>query len=63
MRLGQRSEGDYRAYLIGIDGHITDVRLLQASGDAAAWKAAVQLKIHTTLELWCADREVPQLRH
>ena len=51
----------YRIYVMDIEGHITDVHLIQALGDAAALRAAIGLKLDRRIEVWCGDRQVLQL--
>jgi hypothetical protein len=53
---------DYRAYIIGIDGHFTKVEFLHNHpDDATAIKAAEQLVDGHDVELWDRDRMVIRL--
>lgn len=49
---------DYRLYSINDKGHIFDVRLIKASGDAKAWERTGGIEDKCTVELWCRDRQV-----
>jgi hypothetical protein len=50
---------DYRAYVVGIDGHFVRVEFLHSHpDDAAAIEAAKQLVDGHDIELWDRDRFV-----
>lgn len=49
---------DYRAYLIGSDGHFHKAQALQCTDDEAAKEAAKQLVDGHDVELWQLDRKV-----
>jgi hypothetical protein len=54
---------EYRAYLIGSDGHITDFKHLVCSDDASAIKQAEALADGHDVELWQLDRLVAKFEH
>jgi len=49
---------DYRAYLIGSDGHFYDVFRLTSADDAEAIEMAKKLVIDRDVELWQRDRKI-----
>jgi hypothetical protein len=49
---------DYRAYLIGTDGHFFKSVVLDALDDAEAIAAAKQLVDGNDVELWQRDRKI-----
>jgi hypothetical protein len=49
---------DYRAYLIGTDGHFFKSVVLDADDDAEAIAAARQLVDGHDVELWQRDRKI-----
>jgi hypothetical protein len=56
---GSGNMPDYRAYIVGIDGHFARVEFLHSHlNDAAAIKAAKQLVDGHDIELWDRDRFV-----
>ena len=48
----------YRAYLIGDDGHFYDVFQLVCADDAEAIEMAKKLVIDRDVELWQLDRKI-----
>lgn len=60
MRALDTVASDYRAYSVDGNGHIWDVRLIQAHGDSEAWEVATDRITSARIELWCGAREVPQ---
>jgi hypothetical protein len=54
---------EYRAYLIGSDGHITDFKNLVCSDDASAIKQAEALVDGHDVELWQLDRHVAKFEY
>lgn len=53
---------DYRAYLIGPDGHFFSSEPIAASGDAAALEAAKPLVDGHDIWVWQRDRKVAVLK-
>ena len=49
---------EYRAYIIGLDGHIIKALGLRCANDAAAKERAKQLVDGHDKELWQGDRQV-----
>jgi hypothetical protein len=49
---------EYRAYLIGDDGHFYDVFPLTCADDAEAIEMAKKLVIDRDVELWQLDRKI-----
>jgi hypothetical protein len=49
---------EYRAYLIGDDGHFHDVFPLTCADDAEAVEMAKKLVIDRDVELWQLDRKI-----
>jgi hypothetical protein len=49
---------EYRAYLIGDDGHFYDVFPLICADDAEAIEMAKKLVIDRDVELWQLDRKI-----
>ena len=49
---------EYRAYLIGDDGHFYDVFQLICADDAEAIEMAKKLVIDCGVELWQLDRKI-----
>ncbi len=49
---------EYRAYLIGDDGHFYDVFPLNCADDAEAIEMAKKLVIDRDVELWQLDRKI-----
>ena len=54
---------DYRAYIMGPDGHVQNRVDLQCADDAEAIKLAKQLVDGRDIELWQLDRHVQTFRH
>ena len=54
---------DYRAYLIGDDGHFYDAVHLIAADDAEAIEKAKQLAVGHDVELWQLDRKIATFNH
>jgi hypothetical protein len=49
---------DYRVYLVGTDGHFSDVVPLVCADDAEAIEHAQRLAVGHDVELWQLDRKV-----
>jgi hypothetical protein len=54
---------DYRAYIMGSDGHVTNRVDLRCNDDAEATRLAKQLVDGYDVELWQLDRHVETFRH
>ncbi len=54
---------EYRAYLIGDDGHFQSVRVLECPNDAKAIAQAKKLLDGADIELWQLERMVCRLDH
>jgi hypothetical protein len=54
---------EYRAYIVGEDGHIRSYRAFVCDGDADARVWAKQLLDGSDIELWSGDRFVIRLNH
>jgi hypothetical protein len=54
---------DYRAYLVGSDGHFFKSVVLDAPDEAAAVEAAKQLVDGHDVELWQRDRKIAKFEH
>jgi len=54
---------DYRAYIIGPDGHVQSRVDLQCTDDVEAIKLAKQLVDGYDVELWQLDRHIETFRH
>jgi hypothetical protein len=54
---------EYRAYLIGDDGHFYDAVPLTCADDAEAIEMAKRLAIDHDVELWQLDRKIATLKH
>jgi hypothetical protein len=54
---------DYRAYIIGRDGHFKDFEIITADGDEEALKLADRLVDGHDVEVWDLDRKVAVLFH
>ena len=54
---------DYRAYIMGPDGHVQNRVDLQCDDDAEALKLAKQLVDGQDVELWQLDRKIETLKH
>ena len=52
---------EYRAYIIGLDGHFYGVVPLDCADDAEAMERAKQLLDGHDIELWQLDRKVARL--
>jgi hypothetical protein len=52
---------EYRAYVIGHDGHFEGFEVLICADDAEAIEKARRLLVRQTIELWSGDRPVMQL--
>jgi hypothetical protein len=53
---------EYRAYLIGSDGHFFLSEVIEAADDAAAVEAAKPLVDGHDIELWQRDRKITVLK-
>jgi hypothetical protein len=60
-RLGTTEVSEYRAYVIGDDGHIASFRAFTCDGDADATVWAKQLIDGHDIELWSGARLVIRL--
>jgi hypothetical protein len=54
---------EYRAYLIGPDGHFFSAEAIEAAGDGAAVEAAKPLVDGHDIEVWQRDRKIAVLKH
>jgi hypothetical protein len=54
---------DYRAYIMGPDGHVQNRVKLRCSDDVEAIRLAKQLVDADDVELWQLDRHVETFRH
>jgi hypothetical protein len=54
---------DYRAYIMGPDGHVQNRVDLQCADDVEAIKLAKQLVDGRDIELWQLDRHIETFRH
>ena len=54
---------DYRAYIMGPDGHVQNRVDLQCTDDVEAIKLAKQLVDGYDVELWQLDRKIETFRH
>jgi hypothetical protein len=52
---------DYRAYIVGDDGHFQASRVIQAPDDDAAVEAAKKFVDGHDVELWHLDRKIAVL--
>jgi hypothetical protein len=52
---------DYRAYIIGEDGHFLDCEARTFMDDGAAVEWAKQLVSSRVIELWCGERFVAKI--
>ena len=54
---------DYRAYIIGPDGHVQNRVELRCHDDVEALRLAKQLVDGRDVELWQLDRHIETFRH
>jgi hypothetical protein len=54
---------DYRAYIVGKDGHFENFEAIQASSDGEALKVAEKLADGHDVELWHLARKVAVFKH
>ena len=54
---------DYRAYIMGPDGHVQNRVELQCNDDVEAIRLARQLIDDHDVELWQLDRHIETFRH
>ena len=54
---------EYRAYLIGLDGHFHSSTAIEAPDDDAAVEAAKPLVDGHDVEIWQRDRKITVLSH
>ena len=52
---------DYRAYIVGEDGHFIDCEAHPSNDDRAAIEWAKQLVSSRMIELWCGERFVARI--
>lgn len=52
---------DYRAYIVGPDGHFQTFEAIDAADDERALKAAEKLTAGHIVELWQLDRKIAVL--
>jgi hypothetical protein len=52
---------EYRAFLVGPDGHFKDVRTFDCAHDEEATETALHLVDGCAVELWSGDRFVPKI--
>jgi len=52
---------EYRAYVVGDDGHYRSSQIIQAADDDAAIKAAREFCVGHGVELWMLDRKIAVL--
>jgi hypothetical protein len=62
-RLGLAKVNEYRAYILGPDGHILRRIDLFCVDDDAAKKRAKQLVDGHDVELWQIDRRIAEFKH
>ena len=60
---GSGTMPDYRAYMIGTDGHFHSAVHLDCADDAEAKKKAEQLVDGHDVELWQRDRKIVRFDH
>jgi hypothetical protein len=53
---------EYRAYIVGVDGHFIDFEPLICNDDDGAIEKAKRLVDGHDVELWCGERLVIRLR-
>jgi hypothetical protein len=61
-RMESYALSDYRAYIIGPDGHLYETVALDAPDGAAAIEAAKQLVEDHEVELWQLDRKIRKFK-
>jgi hypothetical protein len=61
--MGRTAMQDYRAYIMGPDGHVQNRVDLQCANDVEAIKLAKQLVDGYDVELWQLDRHIETFRH
>ena len=54
---------DYRAYIVGRDGHFVRSEGFTARDDGEAIIKAKSLMVDLDIELWCGDRFILRLSH
>ena len=54
---------DYRAYIVGTDGHFKSSEVIVAEDDKQAIKIAEKLVDEHSVEVWQLDRKVAVLPH
>ena len=54
---------EYRAYIIGSDGHFLDAAELTCDDDEAAIKEAATLVDGHDIELWQLERQIKKFNH
>jgi hypothetical protein len=54
---------DYRAYIVGPDGHFKTFEVIEASDDEQALKVAQKLADGHDVEVWQLDRKIAVLPH
>jgi hypothetical protein len=61
--IGRKEMPDYRAYIMGPDGHVQNRVELRCDDDAETIRLAEQLVDGRDIELWQLDRHIETLRH
>jgi hypothetical protein len=61
--IGRTAMPDYRAYIMGTDGHIQNRVDMRCNDDVEALRLAKQLVDGHDVELWQLDRKVETLKH
>jgi hypothetical protein len=54
---------DYRAYSVGLDGHLIKFDAIVCANDAAAIEKAKRFVDGHDIELWCGERLVTRISH
>jgi hypothetical protein len=60
---GSGTVPDYRAYMVGADGHFVDAVWLDCADDAEATEKAKQLVDGHDVELWQRARKIARFSH
>jgi hypothetical protein len=54
---------DYRAYIVGPDGHFVNLKIITADSDEQAVQAASKFVDGHDVEVWQLDRKIAILSH